>query len=34
MPIASAVDAIVTGALDVDTAIETLLSRPFRPEGL
>lgn len=34
MPIASAVDAIVTGALDVDTAIETLLSRPFRPEGI
>ena len=33
MPIASAVDAIVTGALDVDTAIETLLSRPFRAEG-
>lgn len=33
MPIASAVDAIVTGALDVDTAIETLLARPFRPEG-
>jgi glycerol-3-phosphate dehydrogenase (NAD(P)+) len=34
MPIASAVDAIVTGALDVDTAIQTLLSRPFRPEGV
>ncbi|MGD9805958.1 MAG: NAD(P)H-dependent glycerol-3-phosphate dehydrogenase [Hyphomicrobiaceae bacterium] len=34
MPIASAVDAIVTGALDVDTAIETLLARPFRPEGI
>jgi len=34
MPIAAAVDAIVTGALDVDTAIEALLSRPFRPEGI
>jgi len=34
MPISSAIDAIVTGALDVDTAIETLLSRPFRPEGI
>ncbi len=32
MPIASAVDAIVTGALGVDTAIEALLSRPFRDE--
>ncbi|MFV0295838.1 MAG: NAD(P)H-dependent glycerol-3-phosphate dehydrogenase [Hyphomicrobiaceae bacterium] len=32
MPIASAVDAIVTGALDVDTAIDALLSRPFRDE--
>ncbi|MEZ5817382.1 MAG: NAD(P)H-dependent glycerol-3-phosphate dehydrogenase [Hyphomicrobiaceae bacterium] len=34
MPIASAVHAIVTGALDVDTAIEALLSRPFRAEGI
>jgi glycerol-3-phosphate dehydrogenase (NAD(P)+) len=33
MPIASAVDAIVRGALDVDTAIDALLSRPFRAEG-
>jgi glycerol-3-phosphate dehydrogenase (NAD(P)+) len=33
MPIASAVDAIVTGTLDVDTAIDALLSRPFRAEG-
>jgi glycerol-3-phosphate dehydrogenase (NAD(P)+) len=33
MPIAAAVDAIVTGALDVDSAIDTLLSRPFRAEG-
>jgi glycerol-3-phosphate dehydrogenase (NAD(P)+) len=33
MPIASAVDAIVSGALDVDTAIDALLSRPFRAEG-
>ncbi|MGE0698698.1 MAG: NAD(P)H-dependent glycerol-3-phosphate dehydrogenase [Hyphomicrobiaceae bacterium] len=32
MPIASAVHAIVTGALDVDTAIDALLSRPFRAE--
>ncbi len=34
LPIASSVDAIVTGALDVDTAIDALLSRPFRQEGL
>lgn len=33
MPIAAAVHAIVTGALDVDTAIEALLARPFRPEA-
>lgn len=33
MPIAWAVDAIVSGALDVDTAIDALLSRPFRAEG-
>jgi glycerol-3-phosphate dehydrogenase (NAD(P)+) len=32
MPIAAAVHAIVTGALDVDTAIEALLTRPFRAE--
>ena len=32
MPIAAAVHAIVTGALDVDTAIEALLARPFRAE--
>lgn len=32
MPIAAAVHAIVTGALDVDIAIETLLARPFRAE--
>lgn len=34
MPIAAAVHAIVSGALDVDTAIEALLSRPFRAEGV
>ncbi|MBS0240976.1 MAG: NAD(P)-dependent glycerol-3-phosphate dehydrogenase [Proteobacteria bacterium] len=34
MPIAAAVDAIVSGALDVDTAIDTLLKRPFRAEGV
>ena len=33
MPIAAAVHAIVTGALDVDTAIETLLARLVRAEG-
>ncbi|MDX2155065.1 MAG: NAD(P)H-dependent glycerol-3-phosphate dehydrogenase [Hyphomicrobiaceae bacterium] len=33
MPIAAAVHAIVSGALDVDTAIDALLSRPFRAEG-
>jgi glycerol-3-phosphate dehydrogenase (NAD(P)+) len=32
MPIAAAVQAIVTDALDVDTAIETLLARPFKAE--
>jgi glycerol-3-phosphate dehydrogenase (NAD(P)+) len=32
MPIAAAVNAIVTGALDVDTAVEALLARPFRAE--
>jgi glycerol-3-phosphate dehydrogenase (NAD(P)+) len=33
MPIASAVVAILAGALDVDTAIENLLTRPFKAEG-
>jgi glycerol-3-phosphate dehydrogenase (NAD(P)+) len=33
MPIASAVAAILDGALDVDTAIEKLLTRPFKAEG-
>ncbi len=33
MPIASAVHAIVEGTLDVDTAIDALLSRPFRAEA-
>ncbi len=33
MPIAAAVHAIVAGVLDVDTAIDALLSRPFRAEG-
>jgi glycerol-3-phosphate dehydrogenase (NAD(P)+) len=33
MPIASAVAAILDGALDVDTAIENLLTRPFKAEG-
>jgi glycerol-3-phosphate dehydrogenase (NAD(P)+) len=33
MPIAKAVNAIVSGALTVDAAIEALLSRPLRSEG-
>jgi len=33
IPIASAVAAILDGALDVDTAIENLLTRPFKAEG-
>jgi glycerol-3-phosphate dehydrogenase (NAD(P)+) len=33
MPIASAVAAILDQTLDVDTAIENLLTRPFRAEG-
>jgi glycerol-3-phosphate dehydrogenase (NAD(P)+) len=33
MPIASAVAAILEGALTVDDAIENLLTRPFRSEG-
>jgi glycerol-3-phosphate dehydrogenase (NAD(P)+) len=33
MPIASAVAAILDGTLDVDTAIENLLTRPFKAEG-
>jgi glycerol-3-phosphate dehydrogenase (NAD(P)+) len=32
MPVCSAVAAIVSGRLDVDTAIEALLSRPFKAE--
>jgi glycerol-3-phosphate dehydrogenase (NAD(P)+) len=34
MPICSAVDAVLAGALSVDRAIELLLSRPFREEGV
>jgi glycerol-3-phosphate dehydrogenase (NAD(P)+) len=33
MPIAQAVHAIVEGRLNIDAAIEALLSRPFRAEG-
>lgn len=33
MPICAAVDDILAGRLDVDGAINALLSRPFRPEG-
>lgn len=33
MPVASAVAAILRGALTVDAAIEALLTRPFRSEG-
>lgn len=33
MPICAAVDAVLSGALDVDGAIEALLSRPFGPES-
>jgi glycerol-3-phosphate dehydrogenase (NAD(P)+) len=33
MPVASAVAAILGGALTVDAAIEALLTRPFRSEG-
>lgn len=32
MPICAAVDAVLSGAMDVDGAIEALLSRPFGPE--
>ena len=33
MPIAHAVAAVLDGSLDVDAAIESLLTRPFRAEG-
>ncbi len=33
MPIAAAVAALLDGKMDVDEAIESLLSRPFRAEG-
>jgi glycerol-3-phosphate dehydrogenase (NAD(P)+) len=33
MPIASAVAALLDGTMDVDEAIESLLSRPFKAEG-
>ena len=33
MPVANAVAAVLGGALTVDEAIETLLTRPFRSEG-
>ncbi len=33
MPICAATDAILSGRLSVDSAIEALLSRPFRAEG-
>ncbi|MGJ3232054.1 MAG: NAD(P)H-dependent glycerol-3-phosphate dehydrogenase [Oceanicaulis sp.] len=34
MPICQAVDAVLSGGLSVDGAIEALLSRPFKPETL
>jgi len=33
MPVASAVAAVLGGALTIDEAIEMLLTRPFRAEG-
>jgi glycerol-3-phosphate dehydrogenase (NAD(P)+) len=33
MPIAAAVAAVLEGGMDIDAAIESLLSRPFRAEG-
>jgi glycerol-3-phosphate dehydrogenase (NAD(P)+) len=33
MPISFAVDALLDGKMSVDTAIESLLSRPFKAEG-
>jgi len=33
MPIASAVAAILNGTLDIDAAIENLMTRPFKAEG-
>jgi glycerol-3-phosphate dehydrogenase (NAD(P)+) len=33
MPIASAVAAVLEGALTIDAAIEALLTRPLRSEG-
>ena len=32
MPICQAVDAVLSGALTVDGAIDALLARPFKPE--
>ncbi len=34
MPICEAVDAVLSGRLDVDAAIEALLARPFKPEAV
>ncbi len=34
MPICTAVDQVINHGADIDAAIEGLLSRPFRPEGL
>jgi glycerol-3-phosphate dehydrogenase (NAD(P)+) len=33
MPVSSAVAAVLSGAVTIDTAIESLLTRPFRAEG-
>ncbi len=33
MPVAAAVAAVLDGRLDIDAAIESLLTRPFRAEG-
>jgi len=32
-PVAAAVAAVLDGTLDIDQAIEALLTRPFRAEG-
>lgn len=34
MPICAAVDQVINHGADIDSAIEGLLNRPFRPEGL
>jgi glycerol-3-phosphate dehydrogenase (NAD(P)+) len=34
MPICAAVDAVLAGRISVEAAIEQLLARPFRAEGV